>query len=119
MVTASRTGLPTLPIIIWLTTLFPYRFPAETLHPIFFLVLPFDEVNIIVPRTFSFSYSAVAKIDGRQQVRGRKHYGKEKLDKLDQPIARLQVDGRMPYTALASELGVAGGYGAQTGKSPH
>ena len=32
----------------------------------------------------------------------------EKLDKLDQQlIARLQVDGRMPYTALASELGVA------------
>ncbi|NLA58140.1 MAG: Lrp/AsnC family transcriptional regulator [Firmicutes bacterium] len=32
----------------------------------------------------------------------------EKLDRLDQQlIARLRVDGRMPYTALAAELGVA------------
>lgn len=32
----------------------------------------------------------------------------EKLDRLDQElIARLREDGRMPYTALAAELGVA------------
>ena len=43
----------------------------------------------------------------------------EKLDKLDQElIARLRLDGRMPYTQLAAELQGGRGHRSKAGEPP-